>query len=84
MKLACIKCEKNLENILADIPLREGQQPVGGLAFMTTGHYGSSFFDPMDGTYIEVSICDECLIDADKRGCIFYSRRALASKGGER
>lgn len=36
-------------------------QPSGGLAFRTRGHYGSTFFDPMDGSGLEIAVCDECV-----------------------
>lgn len=36
-------------------------QPSGGLAFQTTGHYGSAFFDPMDGSRLEIAVCDQCV-----------------------
>lgn len=70
--ITCIKCEKRLKNILAD-----SHQPVDGLAFFTQGHYGSGYFDPMDGTYLELSICDECVEAADKKGYVFHSARPL-------
>lgn len=62
-KLQCIRCEKDLKNIL-----EKGIQPVGGLAFHTHGHYGSAFFDPLDGTHIQIVVCDVCLSVANDRG----------------
>lgn len=50
----CFKCEKSLEDI-------GNIQPSHGVAFVTYGHYGSEYFDPIDGTSIEIVICDECL-----------------------
>jgi hypothetical protein len=42
--------------------ISEGEfQPLDGLAFSTPGHYGSTFFDPCDGTRIEIAVCDDCL-----------------------
>lgn len=52
----CIRCACSMENISP-----EGFQPAGGLAFHSYGHYGSSFFDPLDGTFIQIAVCDECL-----------------------
>lgn len=34
---------------------------MGGTAFRIYGHYGSTVFDPMDGSSLEIVICDECL-----------------------
>jgi len=47
-----------------------GVQPKDGLAFVTSGHYGSTYFDPMDGSWLEVAICDDCVKRADDRGII--------------
>ena len=35
----------------------------GGVSFHTHGNYGSTVFDPMNGTYLEIYICDDCLLD---------------------
>ena len=48
-------------------------QPYGGLAFQSEGHYGSTVFDPMDGTYLEVNICDECLLRASEL-CVSHNK----------
>lgn len=57
MALPCINCGRALENLLD-----QGNQPKGGLAFSTAGHYGTKVFDPMDGAMLEISICDQCLV----------------------
>lgn len=49
--LTCIKCEKQLQNISDGC-----HQPNDGLGFHTRGAYGSTYFDPMDGSYLEVTI----------------------------
>jgi hypothetical protein len=60
--IPCIVCKTALRNIY-DSPT-EGNQPVGGLAFSTTGHYGTTLFDPMNGSSLEINICDPCLAKA--------------------
>jgi hypothetical protein len=55
----CLKCTKEMHNFA-----ETGLQPSGGLAFMTRGHYGSTYFDPMDGTSLEIAVCDECIRSA--------------------
>ena len=35
--------------------------PSDGTAFYTSGHYGSTVFDPMDGTVAEIVICNLCM-----------------------
>lgn len=53
-KLHCIRCDKGLDDIST-------YQPNDGLCFVSSGHYGSTFFDPLDGSYLEIVVCDECL-----------------------
>jgi len=57
-RTSCFKCEKFLTNVSENY-----NQPMSGLEFTTYGHYGSSFFDPMDGSQIAINICDDCLKD---------------------
>lgn len=55
--LPCIACGRQLENVEADAE----NQPYNGTAFVSHGHYGSTIFDPMDGHFLEINICDACL-----------------------
>lgn len=57
----CVRCSKVMENLAITTIGEDGFQPLGGLAFATRGHYGSAYFDPIDGTYLEIVICDECM-----------------------
>ena len=62
MKTNCIICNKEVENW--DIAYPENSNavhPIGGTAFRTYGHYGSTVFDPMDASYLEIVVCDPCL-----------------------
>ena len=52
----CIACNREMPNINV-----AGMQPSGGLCFSTGGHYGSAVFDPMDGSRLELSVCDSCV-----------------------
>lgn len=52
----CIVCNREMANINV-----AGMQPRGGLCFSTGGHYGSTVFDPMDGSRLEISLCDSCV-----------------------
>jgi hypothetical protein len=54
--MPCFKCGKTLLNVWY-----EGNQPQEGVNFTTCGHYGTKVFDPMDGTELHISICDDCL-----------------------
>ena len=55
--LPCIACGKQLHNVFDDCE----NQASDGLAFRSYGQYGSRVFDPMDGQFLEVNICDSCL-----------------------
>ena len=69
MKSTCIACERELDNVM-DL----GLQPVDGIAFNSQGHYGTSVFDPMDGSRIEIAICDDCVVKAGKKGSVLLYR----------
>ena len=68
-KCTCIKCGAVLDNLAIT-----GFQPIDGLAFQTTGHYGTAFFDPMDESFIEIVLCDECLSENDHPTKVFRSK----------
>lgn len=55
--LPCFKCGKTLRNASAE----EDNQPQEGTEFRTYGHYGSTFWDSLDGEELILNICDECL-----------------------
>lgn len=56
--LPCIGCGEQLENIDATAT----NQPYNGTAFVSHGHYGSTAFDDFEGYYLEINVCDACLI----------------------
>lgn len=57
--LNCLVCDRPLDNLFPN----EGywNQPNGGLSFISQGQYGSTAFDPMDGTFLEINVCDACI-----------------------
>jgi hypothetical protein len=65
----CIRCEAELPNLD-----QCGNQPGGGLEFLSQGHYGTTVFDPMDGTFIAINVCDKCLAAAKDRQDILFVR----------
>lgn len=69
--LPCVICGKWLRNVMPDYTTN---QPSEGTSFWTHGNYGSTVFDPMDGTFIEVNICDECLVRAGEQERVLAGR----------
>lgn len=66
----CVKCNKKLRNI----DDRDNQvQPNDGVAFITYGHHGSTFFDPCNGDYMQIVVCDECLKVLDRKKKLVYN-----------
>jgi hypothetical protein len=66
MTLACFVCGKKLKTAIPDetnLPFGATiNLPFGATVFKTYGNYGSTVFDPMDQSFLELNICDECLI----------------------
>ena len=62
--LPCLVCGKKLSSA---VPEPAHNQPANGTAFVTWGHYGSTVFDPMDGTRLQVNVCDLCLTEHRER-----------------
>ena len=56
--LPCIICGKELEQIMSGSYNHPNHACVG----QSYGNYGSTVFDPMDGSFLEFNICDPCLI----------------------
>jgi hypothetical protein len=80
MTLPCIICDKELDAVAPEF---QTNQPYDAVSFIAYGQYGSTVFDPCDGrgTYLEVNICDECLIK--KRGekkILFADKKTNYSK----
>lgn len=69
--VSCICCKKPLEEIYPDVSFN---QPLYALTFKTRGHYGSQVFDAMDGTYLELNVCDECVRAAVADRLVYINR----------
>ena len=61
MKTNCIICSKEVENWDEAYPEGNVIHPIDGTVFKTYGHYGSTVFDPMDASFMEIVICCDCL-----------------------
>lgn len=70
--LPCFICDKVLKNVSANII----NQPSGGTAFTTRGHYGSAIYDnPMNNDFIEINICDDCFLEKFTNHKVLRARR---------
>jgi hypothetical protein len=60
--LACIGCHRALTAVFPDA-MNEGDyvQPAEANSFTSSGTYGSRVFDPLDGSHVQVNVCDDCL-----------------------
>ena len=56
-RVDCLICGAAVQRVDRDSPT----QPYGGTSFYSHGNYGSTVFDPFDGQYLHVIICDPCL-----------------------
>ena len=81
--LPCVACGAALQNVSVGDSVN---QPSGGLAFASRGHYGSTVYDPPNDFIVghdeslEMNICDECLTKASSTSRILRHRRIARSK----
>ena len=58
----CICCEEEMVNASYMYPEGKAEvHPEYGTVFQSYGNYGSTVFDPMDGSIAEICICNDCL-----------------------
>jgi hypothetical protein len=69
--LPCVVCGEKLRNVMPDAD----NQPNDGVYLETHGNYGSTVYDPMDGHFLELAICDECLVRAGEQGRVLEGRK---------
>lgn len=70
MIVNCIVCNTSFQSAGAE----GDNQPYEGTTFTSGGHYGSTAFDPMDGSLLEVNVCDSCLVEASRREQVLVSQ----------
>jgi len=68
--LQCFKCGVQLRRAVDD----NEAQPDEGVMFSASGNYGSTVFDPMDGSYLLINICDRCVAEAGEQGRVLVGR----------
>lgn len=73
--LPCVICGHELEQAVPEAR----NQPAGGTAFTSTGHYGSGVFDPgwSSSVHLEVNFCDACLLRAAGDGRVLHGTERL-------
>lgn len=60
--LPCFRCGKELYEVFEPQFHNGIIQPYKGTKFSSSGHYGSTIFDPMIiGENLIINVCDECL-----------------------
>lgn len=67
--LSCFVCEKAIESAFPEFSEHESvaAQPYGATQFYTSGHYGSTIFDPFEADLaLIINICDSCLLEKGK------------------
>jgi hypothetical protein len=73
--LACVVCGRVLDPVFAEVMDDSGYiQPGDANTLTGRGTYGSTVFDPLDGSHVEVNICDKCLTGALASGRARISR----------
>lgn len=75
--LPCLVCGKTLQNVFGDLE----NQPSDGTEFRTYGHYGSTFWDSMDGEELVLNVCDSCLRKHKDRLAQHKRYRPVVSEG---
>jgi hypothetical protein len=69
--LPCLVCEKQMRRVI------DGGwelQPEKGLHFAAEGAYGSTVFDPMDESTLNVVVCDDCVVKAARKGLVLLGQ----------
>lgn len=66
MDTSCIVCQAPTED---------------GTYFRTHGNYGSTVFDPMDGSYLDILICNPCLAERARHAACGRDRRPVVCEG---
>lgn len=78
--LPCIVCDRQIES-MDDSYINS---PYAATAFESHGHYGSTIFDPMNGSFLELNVCDPCLRRLAGEGKILLGqdrKRVVAGDG---
>ncbi len=75
MERHCLKCDKELEAAFGE---GDDYPPSEAVIFYAQGNYGSTVFDPMDGSSLKIYICDDCLSKAADKVALVKDDDTLA------
>lgn len=65
-EVSCFCCNKEFRPATPEAP-DEINHPQDGTVFIAWGNYGSTVHDPVESSFLEINVCDECLVErADK------------------
>lgn len=72
MSLNCLVCDQHLDDAITQNGIYN--QPYAGTTFTSTGHYGSTVWDPSFSSreWLEINICDPCLTKKADEGVILH------------
>lgn len=68
--MVCFKCGAEI-----------GDEDMAGTAFRSFGNYGSTVFDPFDGSYLDIAICNGCLSEHAARAACGREFRPVICEG---
>ena len=54
--------------------------PDNAVSFKSPGNYGSTVYDTIDGSHLEIIVCDKCLTKAGESGIVVESRVVQLTK----
>ena len=69
-KIPCFICGQELKGF---DPISVNH-PISGIEFTSYGHFGTTVFDPMDGTELAINFCDPCLEDGIRKQRVLHLR----------
>lgn len=72
--LPCFRCGKEMRRVTDG---GHELQPEHGLHFDTTGAYGTTAFDPMDGSSLNIIVCDECIVAGAREGRVMLDQKYI-------
>lgn len=72
--LTCIVCGHQPESAIPEAvsDWAGGQQPYGATTFNTHGQYGSTVFDEMGRSSLQINVCDACVLAAAADGRVLH------------